>query len=132
MSHFSEFTISITDEQGLVEALNEIGFPIVEVHSVAQPLYGYHGDVRAQKANVIIRRKYIGSASNDIGFEKMSNGTYRAWISDYDKSRFNDGWLNKLKGTYTAKKITTKAKLKGWRVTQETDRNVMRLVLIKS
>jgi hypothetical protein len=131
MSHFSEFTVSINDQQGLVDALRELGFSIVEVHTVAQPLYGYHGDKRAQKANIIIRRQHIGSASNDIGFEKMPDGTYRAWISDYDKSRFNDAWLNKLKGTYTAGKIKFKAKLKGWRVSESVDRNVVKLVLIK-
>jgi len=131
MSHFSEYIVSIRDEQGLVNALRELGFLNVEVYSVAQPLYGYHGDKRAQKANIIIRRQYIGAASNDIGFERMPDGTYRAWISDFDKTRFNDAWLKKLGATYAVAKIKVKAKLKGWRVSQETDRNVVRLVLVR-
>ena len=39
-----------------------------EVHIEPQHLQGYQGDNRAQKAHIIVRRKYVGGSSNDLGF----------------------------------------------------------------
>ena len=67
MSHFSEVRVEITDEGCLLAALSRLGFAgKVEVHKEAHPLYGYQGDVREQKAHVIIRRQFVGTAANDI------------------------------------------------------------------
>jgi hypothetical protein len=78
-----------SDVQILKDALVDIGVKAehIEHHEEARSLQGYHGDAREQRAHVIIRRQFIGAASNDIGFEKMANGNYRAWVSDFDKSR---------------------------------------------
>lgn len=130
MSHFSEYHASFSDEKTLIETLEEMGFKgMIEVHEWSQSLYGYKGDVRAQKANIIIRRKFIGRASNDIGFEKMPDGTYRIWISDYDKNRFNDKWIEQLKTAYTAKKIINKAKQKGFFALTKIGQNSTKVVL---
>ena len=67
MSHFTRIKTRITEAKALVMALADVGFKTVEDHEAAQPLYGYQGDQRAQTAEVIIRRKFIGRASNDIG-----------------------------------------------------------------
>jgi hypothetical protein len=64
-------------------------------------LYGYKGDVRPQKAHLVIRREHVGTAANDVGWEKQPNGTYRAWISEYDaRHRFNQQLQNKIKQEY--------------------------------
>ncbi len=131
MSHYSEFTINMTDQESLVAALESMGFQgKVEVHQNAQPLYGYQGDARNQKAHIIIRRKYVGSASNDIGFERQSDGTYKAWISDYDKSRYNNNWLGKLTTKYTGARILNKVnKLKKYQVSIKEEDNSMEISL---
>jgi len=56
-----------------------------EVHEEPKYLYGYQGDKRKQKAHIIIPRKNISSASNDIGLEKVDK-KYVLHISEYDQS----------------------------------------------
>lgn len=56
------------------------------------PLYGYHGDMREERANIRIPREIInqwlsGGASNDAGFLKTEQG-FDAIISDYDNGRW--------------------------------------------
>ena len=89
------------DKDCLIEALGEMGYKNVEVHEVAQHLYGYHGDKRAQTANIIVRRRYVDSAANDLGFVKQEDGTYSAIVSDYDSGKHNTQWMTKLKIAYT-------------------------------
>lgn len=96
VSHFTTLRTRITDRAALVAALSDVGYPEVEVHDDAQPLYGYQGDVRAQRAHVIVRRRHVGHSSNDLGFEQGADGTYRAVISEYDSARHGEAWLRRL------------------------------------
>jgi hypothetical protein len=100
MSHFTKLRTQITDADGLVKALADVGFKEVEVHEAAQHLYGYQGDERPQTAEVIVRRKYIGLASNDVGFKRQADGTFEAIISEYDRRRYSQAWLNRLAQRY--------------------------------
>jgi hypothetical protein len=100
MSHFTVLRTQITDAESLVKALAELWFTQVEIHQTAQHLYGYQGDVRPQTAEVIIRRTFIGPASNDIGFKRQEDGTFDAIISDYDRARYSPQWLNRLAQRY--------------------------------
>jgi hypothetical protein len=81
--------VCIKDEQTLLETLAEMGYDSskVEVHEKPVALHGFQGDERVQKAHVVIRRRNVGHSSNDIGFEKQEDGSYKAWVSDYDKHR---------------------------------------------
>ena len=64
-------------------------------------LSGYQGDVRPQKAHVVIRREHVGQAANDVGCERMPDGTYRAWISGFDcRHRFDQAMQNRIKQEY--------------------------------
>ena len=133
MSHYSEVQIELIDEGFLVAALSRLGFKgKVEVHREAQPLYGYQGDVRAQKANVIIRRQHVGQADNDLGFERQPDGRYRVWVSDYDRkyNKYDDAWLGRLKQAYGVEKAKAEAKKRGYRVSeQKQEDGRIRLVL---
>ena len=86
MSHFVECRTEFKDPQALVAALVECGFRAdqIEVHAESVALYGYQGDVRPQKAHIVIRRQHIGAGANDVGWERQTDGTYRAWISEFD------------------------------------------------
>jgi hypothetical protein len=91
------------DRAALVAALMECGFEEykIEIHEKAVSLYGYQGDVRPQKAHIVIRRQHVGTGANDVGWEKHANGTYRAWISEYDgRHRFNAEMQNRIKQEY--------------------------------
>ena len=133
MSHYSEVVIELADEGCLVAALSRLGFKDkVEVHQEGQPLYGYQGDVRAQKAHIIIRRDHVGRAANDLGFERQADGKYRVWVSEYDQkyNKYDDTWMGKLKQAYGVEKARAEAKKKGYRVSeQKLDDGRIRLVL---
>jgi hypothetical protein len=132
MSHYSEVQIELTDEGCLVAALKRLGFEgKVEVHKEPQALYGYQGDVRSQKAHVIIRRQHVGPAANDLGFERQIDGKYRIWVSDYDRkyNKYDDAWMGRLKQAYGVEKAKAEAKKRGYRVSeQKLDDGRIRLV----
>lgn len=70
---------------------------MIEVHDTPANLVGYRGDTRAQKANIIIRRQYVGSASNDLGFlYNEETGAYDVIVSDYDSGQYNQRWLDNM------------------------------------
>lgn len=74
-----------------------------QIHEEAKNLMGYRGDKRTQKAHIILPRSQVGSASNDIGFEKV-DGKYIAHVSEYDIGR-NSLNINNLKQLYSKNKI---------------------------
>lgn len=101
MSHFTRIRTRLRDPEILAAALREVGHPHVEVHDQPQTLYGYRGDARPEKAEVIVRRKHIGAASNDIGFARQPDGSFEAIISEYDRPTYNAAWLAKLTHSYS-------------------------------
>src|SRR5271165_1902872 len=99
MSHFTKINVDFkqSQEDCFIEALQEIfGANAVEVSDKGLALYGHHGDDRSQlsqsnpnyapKCHVRIARKHIGGSSNDIGFQRNEDGTYNAFISEFDQS----------------------------------------------
>lgn len=90
-----------------------MGYEVVE-HDKPVQLEGYHGDKREQKAEIVLPRRSVGSASNDIGFAKQSDGSYKAIISDFDRSKHNDKWLGTLTKNYATKKVMKEAKNSGF------------------
>lgn len=78
MSAFARVVVECRSRPAIVAALRRLGYGEnqIEVHDQAQPLYGYHGDQRAQRAHVIVRRRHIGGDSNDIGFEQVGD----SWV----------------------------------------------------
>ena len=119
MSHFTVLRTQIIDAESLVKALAEMGFTQVEVHQTAQYLYGYRGDVRPQMAEVIIRRTFIGPASNDIGFKRQEDGTFDAIISDYDRARYSQQWLHRLTQSYAYHVARVKLEEQGFALVME-------------
>jgi hypothetical protein len=97
MSEFVVCETEMTDPEVIRETLVEMGVKAehIEMHETPVELQGYMGDERTQKAHIIIRRRHVGRSSNDLGFERMADGTYRAWVSDYDR---NHGLGEKVMG----------------------------------
>lgn len=113
MSAYTEQVTQITDAEILKDCLKEKGVKEVVHHPHAVQLEGYHGDKRKDTAEIVIPRRAIGSASNDVGFKKQPDGTFKAIISQYDSGRFNAGWMVDLKKKYAEKKIMKTAKTNG-------------------
>ena len=113
MSKYNRQRSQYNDRDCLVAALNEVGYTDVEVYDESVSLYGYRGDVRPEKANVIVRRKHISTAANDLGFVRESDGTYSAIVSDYDRHKHGAEWMTGLKVAYTEKRLIKHAASKG-------------------
>jgi len=130
MSHFVNITTQIKDSKALIKALGRLGFNNVEYHEKPANLYGYQNDLRKEMANVIIRRKYVGTSSNDIGFEKNSNGLFIAHISEFDqgtgtysnhKGKYGEEWQNKLYTWYGVEKAKMEFDKYGQTYCEDTD-----------
>ncbi|MEZ4300810.1 MAG: DUF1257 domain-containing protein [Polyangiaceae bacterium] len=102
MSAYITLVTPMTDRQCLLDALADLGFDAakVEAHAEAVALEGFRGDRREQRAHVVIRRRHLGSASNDLGFLATPTG-HQLIVSDYDRHKFGDAWVKKLAERYS-------------------------------
>lgn len=100
MSAYTTLQTRIVSTPHLRMALEDLGFSDVEIYDEPQPLKGWLGDTRSDRAHVIIRRKYLNAASNDLGFRRLKDGSFEALISDFDRPRYNERWLQKLSQRY--------------------------------
>jgi hypothetical protein len=109
-----ELRTTLTEERHVVDALRELGYE-PEVCREGKALVGYMGDERAERAHIIIRRRQLDSASNDIGFSRDWSGVYQAIISEYDRGiGFDDRWLGRIAQTYKERQTMAVAKAKGY------------------
>jgi hypothetical protein len=114
MSKFEQMQTVLSEECFLVEALRDLGYT-PEICREGTALYGYQGDERPERVQIVIRRRQLDSASNDIGFARDSSGVYRALISEYDRSiGFDAAWLGRVTRTYKERQIMAVAKAKGY------------------
>ena len=134
----SEYLVCDTEMKNLeviLETLEELGFPgdMVVVHDEPVNLEGYQGDKRKQKAHVVIARRHIGGAANDIGFERQVDGSYKAWVSQNERNRglgreIMSGRMKRLYSKNTAIRVAKRA---GWTIQscQEEDGKIRMRVL---
>jgi hypothetical protein len=105
--------IVFRDRLLLLASLTELGFAEIE-EGDDLPLYGYHGDRRSETASLVVRRRHIGSASNDLGFARTADG-YFPVISEYDKSTLLAGqFLPRLRVAYAERVVeSVRRRLRG-------------------
>ena len=116
MSRYCTVKTQFSDGDALVAALMETGNwteEQIEVHDVAKHLFGFQNKQRPETANVIIRREYVGTSSNDIGFTLGEDGSYEAIISVYDSTKYGEKWIGQLKGNYAYNKVHREMTEKG-------------------
>lgn len=103
MSKYMTFTdAAFKDRESLLQALAECGYGTVE-EGESLSLYGYQGDRRPETAQIVVRRDHIGTASNDLGFQKTDAG-FVPVISEYDQRYMMQGkFLTALKTNYNLK-----------------------------
>jgi hypothetical protein len=62
----------------------------------------------------------VGTAANDVGWERLPDGTYRAWISEYDRRhRFNPAMQNRIKQEYAYRVIARQQRARGQSVERQ-------------
>jgi hypothetical protein len=114
MSKYATLETEIKEQKYLIAALAEMGYH-PEVHLDGAPLIGYEGYERPERAHIIVRRRELDSASNDIGFAKTADGRYAAQLSEYDQAiGFDQKWLNRIRQLYKEKQTIAAAKSKGY------------------
>lgn len=99
MSAYKVFeNVQFASGELLIKALQELGYH----PEIGQELtlYGYQGDARAQKAQIVVRRREIGRLSNDLGFQ-WNGRAFVPIISEYDAGGpLGQEWQEKLSRTY--------------------------------
>ena len=90
MSAYKTIECDIVNKEILLSALALLNF-VPNVHEEPQNLYGFKGDQRKEKAEIIIPKEQINfftGASNDIGFAwNPVTEKYEMIVSEYDKAR---------------------------------------------
>jgi len=109
------------DKSCLVKALEDLGYHPEVGEDL--PLYGYQGDMRSQRANIVVRRNEVGSASNDIGFvfDKIAK-SYRLIVSEFDVSQ-NRMSMSRLKKVYAPHMVKKLAKIHRFRIVSHKEKN---------
>lgn len=96
--------VILKDRRLLLAALADLGYAEVE-EGEALPLQGYQGDRRPETAEIVVRRRHIGPASNDLGFTRTPDG-YVPIISEYDQRTLHGGhFLAKLRTAYSERVV---------------------------
>ena len=105
MSKYLSFPeAAFKDKALLLAALADMGYMTIE-QGEALPLYGYLDDQRPETAELVIRRGFVGQASNDIGFKRTAAG-YVPIVSEFDQAAALGGrWVEKLRASYGAQVV---------------------------
>ena len=105
MSKFLTFPdVVFKDRRLLLAALADLGYSVVE-EGEALPLFGYQADRRPETAEIVVRRQYVGSASNDLGFARTELG-YVPIVSEYDLRALQGGqFLPRLRTLYSERVV---------------------------
>ena len=127
MSKYLTFTdVVFKSESLLLAALADLGYAEVE-RGEALPLYGYQGDVRKERAEVVVRRRFIGSASNDLGFARTAEG-YTPIISEYDQRTMHGGkFVASLRAAYNERVVQEMQQRLRGTLRRETQGSVVKL-----
>ena len=134
--------IAFADEACLLAALGDLGYGEDRIErGTSLPLHGYQGDRRRETAEIVIRRRHLTHASNDLGFARRADGAYVPIVSEYDESSLarkhaaapGAGFVAKLKAAYDWQAARAFARQKERqlrrtvRVTREIAGNVQRV-----
>lgn len=122
MSRYTIVELQIKDVICLRDALKTMNYPFEE-YQEAKPLVGFQSDERSEKAHIIIRRKNLTKASNDIGFLRDETGQYKMIISDYDRQvkKIKEDFMQRLTKEYSTAKIRKKCLQLGASITQQVN-----------
>jgi len=114
MSKYIESETEIQNQEALIKALDEMGYKR-EILRFGKNMHleGYRGDKRSQTADIIIPRKHVRAAANDIGFKRQPNGTFKVIVSEFDRSC--DGtFVERVSDLSAVHNVMMTAESEGW------------------
>jgi len=120
VSAYTTIKTRIASAEHLKRTLLDMGFGEVELHETKQPLTGWRNDAREQSAEIIIRREHVGPTSNDIGFARDEEGCFVALVSEFDRARYNEAWLQSVVQGYAYHVIQDKLAEQDFSVVEQT------------
>lgn len=131
MSKYRRIKTEYRDRKALESALNDLGVPFESGTNLT--MYGYMGDARPERADVVIRRQHISHASNDLGFARQPDGVYEAIVSEFDSTQARAvSYLQQIKARYAYHALVNAARSKGYAVRELSNSNgVVRLQLVQ-
>jgi len=117
MSAYKEFrNIQFANAELLMRALKELGLKPEIGPSLI--LYGYQGDARQQRAQIVVRRQQIGTSSNDLGFA-WNGQAFIPIISEYDaRNTLTEEWRQSLLAMYSKLAVLRFLEAKGASIRQ--------------
>ena len=125
MSKYLVFNDVCVDEPTLLAVLEELGFAPATIERGANlPLFGYQGDQRPERADLVIRRRHLLPGSNDVGFARRPDGRLVPIVSEFDERRLQVGgkpFLTALKTAVNTRKAREIARRFGGRVVQQRE-----------
>lgn len=124
MSKYKEIQTEIDDPTILAQTLQEVGdrlnFQFEDHHAAPVRLMGYEGSPRQQTADFVIRKRYVGNVSNDLGWKRQPDGVYSLLISDYDDNHPRSLEIaQEVAYHYTVVKAERAARLEGYTIKRE-------------
>ena len=134
MSAYVVSDCQIKNREDLVRALEEVfGTGTVEVHDSPFNLMAYAGDKREDVANVVVRRRHVGGASNDVGFLQAEDGGWKAIVSKYDqgylKKKLGGEFVTQIKTLAAVNAAERVAHSRGMKTTRVREGNKVKLTL---
>lgn len=102
----------------LLQALADLGYAREQLEIGENlSLRGYQGDARPETADVVVRRRWLHRASNDLGFMRTPAGyvpVVSEWDTGYLRGRHGEDFVVAVRKAYNRGVIAaTKARLKG-------------------
>jgi hypothetical protein len=107
-----------TSRYRLRQALDAAGvaYEEVPIGQAERHVYGYRGDERPETATFIVRRKHIGTLSNDLGWT-WNGQCFEEIVSEYDEGcAATTSIRSTVKREYAVVTATEAARAKGYRV----------------
>jgi hypothetical protein len=127
MSAYRKVETQFSSRAMLREALKAVGLPFEETrpNEPETHLIGYKGDQRQETATFAIRREYVGSASNDIGWHWDPEARrFVEIVSQFDLRRSESvEVLNQVRREYAVATTIAQARARGLSVQREDQPN---------
>ena len=135
MSKYRRIETEFRDESTLRQALADVcqarGIQFETGKALA--LYGFASDRRPETAEFVIRRRYLGKLTNDLGFHRRPDGTFEVIISDYDSRYTAAVIVREVKQRYARLQVEKLARARGYRVEEvPAEGGAIRLRLVQN
>jgi hypothetical protein len=111
MSRYKTYDFKCTNRAALIQAIQTVGLPFDESNGNHISLYRYSTHEPEQKASIVISKRHLASAYNDLGFVLQPDGSYEPLVGDYGKGA---EMLGKIKQEYNAIMSTCIFKAQGY------------------